>query len=363
MSTKLAIEVSKESWKVSAENIKQGTKTALDVTKRSWDGVAGGATDAVVDTWNDLVHMVEDPKGTLQSIGEGAQAVWDDPKGVAKTIGNEIKDSWNEQVINGDAKSRGHYFSYLTANVAMSIVGTKGADKLAKTTKLEQLSGAATKKLNEGAAAINVRTQSALQNLGLNKLDNRLAYPGVGSVKGNGGYQFIERVDGGHGVGTKVRDEKVAEGTENNSSSKNVYGPYYDEAKKLHETNPDWYPDPDESTIVKGKELKELRADYQALVRRGELEKGHHVQGLSFGGENVSSNIKTTGESTIRREQIDDLNLDFYHEMRYGKENAKVLKIHENEEGIIVFGNNPQHTGVTVFQNKVLKWQRENGKR
>ncbi|MEC0666221.1 hypothetical protein P8864_09965 [Priestia flexa] len=50
-----------------------------------------------------------------------------------------------------------------------------------------------------------MRTQSALQNLGLNKLDNRLAYPGVGSVKGNGGYQFIERVDGGNGVGTKVR--------------------------------------------------------------------------------------------------------------------------------------------------------------
>ncbi|UZW66113.1 HNH/endonuclease VII fold putative polymorphic toxin [Priestia flexa] len=93
----------------------------------------------------------------------------------------------------------------------MSIVGTKGADKLAKTTKFEQLSGAATKKLNEGAAAINVRTQSALQNLGL---DNRLAYPGVGSVKGNGGYQFIERVDGGNGVGTKVRDES-GKGTRN----------------------------------------------------------------------------------------------------------------------------------------------------
>ncbi|SIR57235.1 hypothetical protein [Priestia flexa] len=148
--------------------------------------------------------MVHHPIEIGKSIGEGAQAVWDDPKGVANTIGNEIKDSWNEQVINGDAKSRGHYFSYLTANVAMSIVGTKGADKLAKTTKLEQLSGATTKKLNEGAAAIHVHTQSALQNLGL---DNRLAYPGVGSVKGHGGYQFIERVDGGNGVGTKVRDE------------------------------------------------------------------------------------------------------------------------------------------------------------
>ncbi|WP_025910108.1 hypothetical protein [Priestia flexa] len=106
--------------------------------------------------------MVQHPVETAESIGEGVKAVWDDPKGVAKTIGNEMKDSWNEQVINGDAKSRGHYFSYLTANVAMSIVGTKGADKLAKTTKLEQLSGAATKKLNEGAAAINVRTQAAL---------------------------------------------------------------------------------------------------------------------------------------------------------------------------------------------------------
>ncbi|EJQ98592.1 WXG100 family type VII secretion target [Bacillus cereus] len=161
----------------------------------------------------------------------------------------------------------------------------------------------------------------------------------------------------------KVPVEKVNGVKGNNSSGKEVYGSYYDEAKKLHETNPDWYPNPDESTIVKGKELKEARADYQALVRRGELEKGHHVQGLSFGGENVSSNIKNTGESTIRREQVDDLNLDFYHEMGYGKENAKVLKIHENEKGIIVFGNNPQHTEVTVFQNKVLKWQRENGKR
>ncbi|WP_144510127.1 T7SS effector LXG polymorphic toxin [Bacillus sp. FJAT-22090] len=147
------------------------------------------------------------------------------------------------------------------------------------------------------------------------------------------------------------------------SGDVDVYGPYYDEAKKLYENNPDWYPNPDESTIVKGMELKETRADYQALVRRGELEKGHHKQGLAFGGENVNYNIKKTGESTIRREQLDDLNLDFYHEMGYGKKEAKVLKIHENEDGVFIFGNNPQHTEVTTFQNKVLKWQRENGKR
>lgn len=49
--------------------------------------------------------------------------------------------------------------------------------------------------------------------------------------------------------------------------------------------------------------------------------------------------------------------------MGYGKKDAKVLKIHENEDGIILFGNNPQHTEVTTLQNKVLKWQRENGNR
>jgi len=49
------------------------------------------------------------------------------------------------------------------------------------------------------------------------------------------------------------------------------------------------------------------------MSRKGDLEKGHHIQGLSFGGKNIDSNIKKTGESTIQRKQINDLNLDFYH--------------------------------------------------
>ncbi|MEK5439959.1 MULTISPECIES: hypothetical protein [Paenibacillus] len=169
--------------------------------------------------------------------------------------------------------------------------------------------------------------------------------------------------DSNHSI--KDMELKAVEGTSEGkrASGKDEYGPYYDEAKKLHESNPDWYPNTDESIVVKGEELKQARADYEALVRRGELEKGHHVQGLSFGGENVDSNIKITGESTIRREKLEDLDLDFYHEMGYGKENAKVLKIFQNKNGIILFGNNPTHTEVTVFQNKILKWLRDNGKR
>lgn len=33
-------------------------------------------------------------------------------------------------------------------------------------------------------------------------------------------------------------------------SGKDVYGPYYDEAKELHAKNPEWYPNPDKSSIV-----------------------------------------------------------------------------------------------------------------
>ncbi|MEK3953157.1 MULTISPECIES: hypothetical protein [unclassified Psychrobacillus] len=87
-------------------------------------------------------------------------------------------------------------------------------------------------------------------------------------------------------------------------------------------------------------------------MRKGEIEKGHHKQGLSFGGENVNSNIKKTGESSNRREQIDDLDLDFYRELGYGKKDAKVLKIHENEDSIILFSNNPQHTELLPFKIK-----------
>ncbi|MGG0754337.1 hypothetical protein [Brevibacillus laterosporus] len=142
-----------------------------------------------------------------------------------------------------------------------------------------------------------------------------------------------------------------------------VVGKVYTSARNvIHAENPEWYPNPDESAIVKGNELKKARKEYDTLVKDGTLEKGHHVQGLGMGGENVKSNIKFTGESTISNKNLEGLDLDFYHEMGYGKKNAKMLKmIHETENGIIVFGNNPKHKEVTNFQNKVFKWQR--GKR
>ncbi|MBS2967915.1 ribonuclease YeeF family protein [Metabacillus sp. KIGAM252] len=168
----------------------------------------------------------------------------------------------------------------------------------------------------------------------------------------------------------KVKDEKDAIYSQTDEdigfkdsveiTGADVYGPHYEQAIGLYESKSEWFPNPDESTLVKGNELKAAREEYNSLANSGLLEKGHHVQGLAFGGENVSSNIKFTGESTIKSDKLSGLDLSFYHTQGYGKENAKILKIHQTEGGVFIFGNNPNHTEATVFQNKVLKWQRDN---
>ncbi|CAH1225281.1 contractile injection system protein, VgrG/Pvc8 family [Paenibacillus sp. JJ-223] len=143
---------------------------------------------------------------------------------------------------------------------------------------------------------------------------------------------------------------------------KDVYGPHYEEAKSLHEQYPDFFGDPDNHTIVQGKELANMRKEYDDYVSQGRLERGHHRDGLAFGGKNVPENIVFTGETTIQRSKLDGVDLDFYKQ--YGKPNAKVLKLHQQSPGgIIVFGNNDRHTMATNFQNKVLRWQREVGLR
>ncbi|MBU3177790.1 hypothetical protein KPL47_15775 [Clostridium estertheticum] len=122
---------------------------------------------------------------------------------------------------------------------------------------------------------------------------------------------------------------------------KDVYGPHYEEAQQLFREEPAFFSNPDESIIVKGKDK----------------------QGLAFGGKNTNNNITYTGESTIKSTKLKGVDLDFYAENGYGKVGAKTLKIHKNENGIYIFGNNPRHTAATNFQNKIIKWQRANGLR
>ncbi|MDR2889382.1 MAG: hypothetical protein LBV33_06025, partial [Lachnospiraceae bacterium] len=152
-------------------------------------------------------------------------------------------------------------------------------------------------------------------------------------------------------------DSKVLKG-------KDIYGPHYEDAVKLHKEKPEWYPDPDESIIVDGEELIKAREEYKKMYTSGALPKGHHRQGLAFGGGNTADNIQFTGESTIASSEVSKAEYDAYVAKSRGKKDPKTLKIHkETEEGEYVLGSNPNHTEVTNFQNKVMRWQRKAGLR
>ena len=181
---------------------------------------------------------------------------------------------------------------------------------------------------------------------------------GVG-VKNNLNNTIAQEV--GQSLSTHGSD--VAKSFKGTGKGKGIYGPYYEEAVKRHAESPKWYANPDESRIVSGEELANARAEYRQMLQSGELPKGHHRQGLAFGGENVPENIQFTGETTIRSSELDKLDLSFYHKNGYGKKNPKILKMHQQESGLYLFGNNPKHTEVTNFQNKILKWQKKHGLR
>ncbi|WP_026678524.1 hypothetical protein [Fictibacillus gelatini] len=48
-------------------------------------------------------------------------------------------DSWNKEIVNGNAKSRAHWVGNVVVQVGLSFLGTKGADKVTKTLKLSKM--------------------------------------------------------------------------------------------------------------------------------------------------------------------------------------------------------------------------------
>ncbi|WP_010677570.1 YwqJ-related putative deaminase [Bacillus timonensis] len=101
------------------------------VVGNSIKGFGTGLWDVVVSTvegiWNIITHPVETFKGLVNVIQH--------PIETAKGIWDAIKTSWNEDVINGDAESRGNWFGRAFGEIALAVVGTKGVDKAVKLAK------------------------------------------------------------------------------------------------------------------------------------------------------------------------------------------------------------------------------------
>ncbi|GAM12827.1 hypothetical protein [Mesobacillus selenatarsenatis] len=101
--------------------------TANDVVSGFRKGLAEAVFSTVEGIWNAITHPIETAKGIVYAISH--------PVETAKSIWKSISDSWKNDVINGDAKSRSQWFGRAVGEVALAIIGTKGVDKAVKMAK------------------------------------------------------------------------------------------------------------------------------------------------------------------------------------------------------------------------------------
>ncbi|MFD0671912.1 hypothetical protein [Cohnella sp. GCM10027633] len=94
-------------------------------------GFMEGTAEAVIGTVEGLWTMVTHPIETVQRL----VYVVKHPLQTVQGIWKAVSDSWTNEVVNGDADSRGRWFGRMIGEVALSVVGTKGVDKVAKLAK------------------------------------------------------------------------------------------------------------------------------------------------------------------------------------------------------------------------------------
>ncbi|MEK4846437.1 T7SS effector LXG polymorphic toxin [Bacillus sp. FSL W8-0183] len=102
---------------------------ASEVFVDSVKGAAVGLYDVAKDTVVGIYDLVTDPRGAVESVVTAVSH----PIETSKAIGKSISDSFQKEVIDGDAYSRSHWFAYATGSLAEIVFGSKGAGAFTKT--------------------------------------------------------------------------------------------------------------------------------------------------------------------------------------------------------------------------------------
>ncbi|WP_224740723.1 ribonuclease YeeF family protein [Bacillus sp. 28A-2] len=102
---------------------------ASEVFVDSVKGAAVGLYDVAKDTVVGIYDLVTDPGGAVESVVTAVSH----PIETSKAIGKAISDSFEKEVIAGDAYSRSHWFAYATGSLAEIVFGSKGAGAITKT--------------------------------------------------------------------------------------------------------------------------------------------------------------------------------------------------------------------------------------
>ena len=102
---------------------------ASEVFIDSVKGAAVGLYDVAKDTVVGIYDLVTDPGGAVESVVTAVSH----PIETSKAIGKSISDSFQKEVIEGDAYSRSHWLAYATGSLAEIVFGSKGAGAITKT--------------------------------------------------------------------------------------------------------------------------------------------------------------------------------------------------------------------------------------
>src|SRR5690625_4394071 len=121
----------------------KGLKFAGSTAKGVGAGLYDVGEETVVGVYNTVAHPIQ--TGT---------AMWDaasHPIDTSKYIINAIEESYERDMVNGDAESRSHWVTYTLGMTATSIIGTKGAGTVTKAGTTTAKSGVAnaSKKVSE----------------------------------------------------------------------------------------------------------------------------------------------------------------------------------------------------------------------
>ncbi|KXH78558.1 ribonuclease YeeF family protein [Sporosarcina sp. HYO08] len=119
-------------------------------------GIGAGLLDAGKDFVSGIWDFVTNPKESIEGVVHAVTH----PVETYTYLKNAIVESYERDVINGDAYSRSRWFSYAIGTTVGSVVGTKGAGALTKTTV-----AAAKPVLKTGVATAQNSIQSSMAQL------------------------------------------------------------------------------------------------------------------------------------------------------------------------------------------------------
>ncbi|MGG4201875.1 T7SS effector LXG polymorphic toxin [Peribacillus frigoritolerans] len=230
----------------------EASKQTADIAKGIGVGLYDVGKDFVTGVWD----FVTDPGETVEGVANSIMH----PIQTYKYISKSISDSYERDMVNGDAYSRSHWVSYALGTVVTSVAGTKGAGAVAKT-------GVATTKAAAVKGVTKAKELATIPNLLPYNPKNQL------SLAGGVPYNVVNGAGLKEQLISMAKVESEVSGRVNSNVDQINYGAYL--KKNIGNPPNDMY-DPHAHHIVfkkgNGEAQKELVKEGQEILREYDID-------------------------------------------------------------------------------------------